>query len=386
MSPSVRLGVDKLLDDPNLIPGSNWGLITNYTGVTSDMRLSSTALAGSGLAALLSPEHGLTGTAQAGESEKGGEDPRTGLPVLDTYRLEGSDLDRAISDLGVDALVVDLADIGARFYTYVWTMVDCLRSAARLGLPFVVADRPNPLGGYASGPGLDPAYQSFIGRINVPIRHGLTIGELARVAASLDRADGLDVPDPIVVPMDGWTRSMMWADTGLPWVMPSPNIPTPDSAFAFVGTALFEGTNVSEGRGTTRPFELVGAPWLDPSYAEGLNGKGLTGARFRFASFNPIFSKWAGTPIGGAQVYLERGADPLAVGLAMLAGAVTEEFEWREPIWEGPRAGLHFTDLMWGGPGLREKLAADPGELLQDLDASELRARDAEWLLYPDTM
>lgn len=380
----VRLGVDRLRSDPLLVPASHWGLVTNYTGVTSDLTLSSRALLGTGLAALLSPEHGLTGTAQAGESEKGGEDPVTGLRVLDTYRLEGVDLDRAIADLGVDGLVVDLADIGARFYTYVWTMVDCLRSAARLGIPFVVLDRPNPLGGYASGPGLDPAYQSFIGRINIPIRHGLTIGELARVAAALDREEGFDVPDPIVVEMEGWSRSMMWSDTGLPWVMPSPNIPTPDSAFAFVGTALFEGTNVSEGRGTTRPFELVGAPWLGAEYAGALANLFLPGATFRSASFNPTFSKWAGRPITGAQVYLNPTANPLEVGIRMLAEAARGDFQWREPAWEGPRAGIHFADLMWGGPGLRERVAEDPNSLLEDLDASRLRQRDDQWLLYRD--
>lgn len=392
--PAVRLGIDRLLEDHTLVPGQRWGLVTNYTGVTSDITLSSVALhdAGAPLQALLTPEHGLRGTVQAGESEPSARDPRTGLPVLDTYRLFDDALDAAIEQLDVDALVVDLQDIGARYYTYVWTMVDCLRGAARLGLPFVVLDRPNPLGGnLVSGPGLDPRCESFIGRLDIPIRHGLTIGELARVTATMDRARGLDVPDPIVVTMQGWTRDMLWGDTGLTWVMPSPNMPTPDTAMAFVGTALFEGTNVSEGRGTTRPFELIGAPWLDDGYADQLAAHCLPGVAFRPAWFQPTFGKWHGDTLGGVQLTITdaRTADPLEIAVVMLLearAASPSDFAWREPAWEGDHRRPHFEDLLWGSPQLRTLVeTADKEGLVAALRrAPQLRQRDEASLLYEE--
>lgn len=390
--PTVQLGIDRLLADHGLVVGQRWGLITNYTGVTSDLELSSVALHRSGapLVALLSPEHGLQGTAQAGESEASGSDPRTGLPVLDTYKLHDEALDDAIRELDVDALIVDLQDIGVRYYTYVWTMVDCLRSAARLGIPFYVLDRPNPLGGsIISGPGVEPGFESFVGRLDVPMRHGLTIGEVARVAAQLDRADGHDVPDPGVVEMRGWSRSMLWADTGLEWVMPSPNMPTPITALAFVGTALFEGTSFSEGRGTTRPFELIGAPWIDDQYVDELNRRGLAGVRFRSTSFMPTFSKWQGEAIGGVQLHLQdpHAFDPLVTATTMLVVAQQMfpcRFAWREPMWENGVARPHFVDLLWGGPKLRAlvETASMDGIVGELQRASGLRDRDAEWLLY----
>lgn len=376
----MMLGIDRVLADPTLIGGSRPGLVTNYTGVSSDGRLSSLALANH-LTALFTPEHGLRGTVQAGESEAGGTDPLTGLPVIDTYRLEGEDLASAIASTDIDVLLVDIQDIGARFYTYVWTMVDCLRACASIDIPVVILDRPNPLGGDAAGPGLEPGFESFIGRLNIPIKHGLTIGELGRVAAALDREAGHKVPDPSVVEMIGWRRSMTWAETGLRWVMPSPNMPTEQTALAFVGTALFEGTNVSEGRGTTRPFEIVGAPWLDESYARQLNEANIPGAFFRPAWFNPTFNKWQGHSIGGAQVYLEPGTCPITAGLHMLHLAAHADFAWREPVWEqsGPRP--YFVDLMWGSTSLRENVD-DLEALLAQCDARELRTRDEQWLLY----
>lgn len=392
--PAVQLGVDRLLGDHGLVAGERWGLITNYTGVTSGLELSSVALHRSGapLAALLSPEHGLQGTAQAGESEASGSDPRTGLPVLDTYLLADESLDAAIRELDVDALVVDLQDIGARYYTYVWTMVDCLRSAARLGLPFFVLDRPNPLGGTTvSGPGVEPGFESFVGRLDVPMRHGMTIGEIARVTAQLDRAAGHDVPDPTVVEMHGWSRDMLWADTGLEWIMPSPNMPTPLTALAFVGTALFEGTSLSEGRGTTRPFELVGAPWIDDRYVDELNRRGLAGVRFRSTSFTPTFSKWQGEAVRGVQLHVQdvRDFDPLVTATTMLVVAhqlYPDDFAWREPMWENGVERPHFIDLLWGGPKLRRLVeTADVDAIVRELErAQSLRERDAELLLYEE--
>ncbi|MGV8847681.1 exo-beta-N-acetylmuramidase NamZ family protein [Tessaracoccus sp.] len=392
MPRGLQLGVDRLLTNFDLVPGRRWGLITNNTGVTSELELSSTALwkAGAPLAALLAPEHGLRGTAQAGESESGGIDPETGLPVVDTYLREGAALDRAIAELGVDALLLDLQDIGARFYTYAWTMIDCLRSAARLGIPFHILDRPNPLGGrQVEGPGLTHGFESFIGRLDIPIRHGFTLGELARVGAAQDRLAGKDVPDPGVVTMQGWDRGMLWRDTGLPWVMPSPNIPTPESALAFVGNALFEGTSMSEGRGTTRPFELVGAPWLTSAYADRLNEAELPGVRFRTAWFQPTFSKHAHQAIGGAQMHITNPHtyDPLRTAVTLLALAISapqSAFTWREPDWEDANPRPHFIDLLWGSSSLRLNLdSGDEQAVLAELStARDLGRGDTAFLLY----
>ncbi|MGO1487410.1 MAG: exo-beta-N-acetylmuramidase NamZ family protein [Arachnia sp.] len=391
-TPPVLLGVDLLLRDFSLVKGHRWGLITNNTGVTSELQLSSVALwkAGAPLVALLAPEHGVRGTAQAGDSEAGGVDPETHLPVLDTYLKDGPELDQAIAELGLDALLFDLQDIGARFYTYASTMIDCMRSAARLGIPFHVLDRPNPLGGEkVAGPGIVTGFESFVGRMDIPIRHGLTVGELARVGASLDRRNGVDVPDPGVVMMQGWHRWMLWDDTGLSWVMPSPNIPTPESAMAFVGTALFEGTSMSEGRGTTRPFELVGAPWLDSGYADLLTQARLPGVRFRTAWFSPTFSKHAHQAIGGVQIHIADPDiyDPLrsAVDMIMVAmSAPNADFQWREPAWEetGPRP--LFIDLLWGSDSLRNRIDdGDKAAILAEIDsAQDLRSRDEHLLLY----
>ncbi|MCF2707160.1 DUF1343 domain-containing protein [Arcanobacterium haemolyticum] len=383
----IELGIDRLVADSTLIPGSRWGLVTNFTGVTSDLRLSSRALQGSPLVALLSPEHGLRGSAQAGESEGGGSDPLTGLPVVDTYRLDSAKLDQALIDLDIDALIVDLQDIGVRFYTYSSTMIDCMRAAARRGIPFVVLDRPNPLGGFAAGPGLSPGYESFVGRIDVPLCHGKTIGELARIAAALDRDSGVPTPDPVVVEMRGWHREMRWQDTGLHWVPPSPNMPTPATVFAYVGTALFEGTNVSEGRGTTKPFELVGAPWLDETYADSLNALNLPGTQFRSAWFSPTFSKWAATMIAGAQVYLDpASAHPLVTALHMLRHSAHHEFAWNTPSFEGKTKRPYFVDLLWGNSDLRLNLTHDFESLVDISSSQPANMRDKEWLLYPTSL
>lgn len=368
---TTTLGIDRLLGDFDMVPGQRWGLITNYTGVTSTLEGSARALLGAGapLVALLSPEHGLRGTVQAGRSEPGHTDPATGLPVLDTYLLEGPALDRAVEDLGVDSLLFDIQDVGVRFYTYVWTMVDCLRSAGRLGIPFTVLDRPNPLSGAVTeGPGVREGFESFVGRFDVPIRHGLTAGELARLVAAQDQRDGRPTPTPGVVTMTGWTRTMYWEDTGLQWVMPSPNLPTPTSALVYAGTGLFEGTVLSEGRGTTRPFELVGAPWLDEGYAESLNASALGGVHFRPTWFQPTFGKFAGQALGGTQVHVtDRDMyEPVRTALAMMLTARDlrpEKFAWRVAD-EGQEAStLPFIDLLWGDSSLRSDLGEGDGHL-----------------------
>ncbi|TMR09655.1 DUF1343 domain-containing protein [Nonomuraea turkmeniaca] len=350
----VRTGAERLSADPALAGGTRLGLVTNPTGVLPDLTPTLDALPAAGvrLTALFGPEHGLRGTAQADGSESDTVDERTGLPVHDTHKLSGEALDRVVAAAGVDTLVFDIADVGTRFYTYVWTMYDLMASAARLGLRFVVLDRPNPLGGSVTeGPVLEPAFASFVGRFPLPIRHGRTAGELALLF-------GFDV-DLTVVEMEGWRRDMTYAGTGLPWVMPSVNMPTPDTALVYPGTGLFEGTNFSEGRGTTRPFELIGAPYADGRFAAGLNALGLPGVRFRDVWFTPTFHKHAGVPVRGVQLHVHDRDTfrPVLTGLSMLHLARTlypDDFRLQG-----------FLDHLWGSDTLTGRLEAgeDPRDL-----------------------
>ncbi|MFF5205655.1 exo-beta-N-acetylmuramidase NamZ domain-containing protein [Streptosporangium sp. NPDC000396] len=359
----VRTGLQRLVSDPGLLPHSRIGLVTNPTGVLPDLTPGAVTLRSAGvpLTALFSPEQGIRGAAQAGHGEPAGPDPVTGLPVFDTYGKDGPALDELVASSEIDALVFDIADIGTRFYTYVWTMYDLMASAARLGLRFAVLDRPNPLGGtVAEGPALDPAYASFVGRAAVPIRHGLTAGELA---VHVNRLLGADLQ---VIAAEGWRRDTPWAATGLPWVMPSANMPTLETALVYPGTGLFEGTNLSEGRGTTRPFELVGAPYLDGRFAAELNGLGLPGVRFRDMWFAPTFHKHAGVTVRGVQLHVHdpEAFRPVLTGVSMLGLARSlhpEEFAWHD----GQDGGPYFADLLWGSDTLRRVIDAggDPRAL-----------------------
>ncbi|MEU8249299.1 DUF1343 domain-containing protein [Nonomuraea sp. NPDC048916] len=353
----VRTGAERLAADPALAGGGRLGLITNPTGVLPDLTPTPDALmaAGAPLTALFGPEHGIRGTAQADGSEPDSADARTGLPVYDTYRRSGAALDEVVARSGVDTLVFDIADVGARFYTYVWTMYDLMASASRLGLRFVVLDRPNPLGGTVTeGPPLDPEFASFVGRFPLPLRHGRTVGELALLF-------GFDL-DLHVVRIEGWRRDMTFAGTGLPWVMPSVNMPTPDTALVYPGTGLFEGTTFSEGRGTTRPFELVGAPCVDDRFAPALGALGLPGVRFRETWFTPMFHKHAGTAVRGVQLHVHDRAEfrPVLTGLSMLH--VARELYDGDFAWRGPE--LHM-DHLWGSDTLTRGLDAgrDPRAL-----------------------
>ncbi|MFG2829386.1 exo-beta-N-acetylmuramidase NamZ domain-containing protein [Streptomyces sp. NPDC048434] len=335
----VHTGFDRLsADGYRLLDGRKAGIVTNPTGVTQDLRHIVDVMHADDrvrLTAVFGPEHGFRGTAQAGGSEGRYDDPATGLPVYDTYNKSGRELADIFSASGVDTVVFDIQDVGARFYTYIWTLYDCMVAAALAGKRFLVLDRPNPVTGRsATGPVLDKAYASFVGREPIAQAHGMTVTELALLF------NGEFVPQtagrPVeleTVRMTGWRRTDFYDATGLPWVPPSPNMPTPDTALVYSGTCLFEGTNLSEGRGTTRPFELLGADGIDRRWAAAAAELGLPGVHFREAYFAPTFSKFQGKTIGGVQLHVhDREAfDPVRTGIGLLVTAkrVWSGFAWR---------------------------------------------------------
>jgi uncharacterized protein YbbC (DUF1343 family) len=330
---------------------------------------------------LFGPEHGVRGEAQDMIGVEDGKDSRTGIPVTSLYGETFDSLTPSAAELSeVDVLVIDLQDVGSRYYTYVWTMALALQAAARAGVAVVVLDRPNPLGGQVNaieGGTVEPTCESFVGLGAVPVRHGLTAGELARlVRAGMPWgaprfARPLDC-DLTIVAMRGWRRGLAFDATGLPWVLPSPNMPTLDTAFVYPGQCLVEGTNLSEGRGTTRPFEIVGAPYLDGvRLAARLASLGLPGVRFRPLSFRPMFHKFAGRSCGGVQLHVTDRATfrPYRAGLALLAAARAEapgDFRWRSEPYEfvvDPPA----IDLLTGSDAFRRGLEA--GASLDELAA-----------------
>ncbi|MFE3590720.1 exo-beta-N-acetylmuramidase NamZ domain-containing protein [Streptomyces niveus] len=335
----VRTGFDRLAADGyRLLAGDRVGIVTNPTGVTQDVRHVVDVMHGDervDLTAVFGPEHGFRGTAQAGGSEGRYDDPATGLPVYDTYQTSGQRLADIFTESGVDTVVFDIQDAGARFYTYIWTLYDCMEAAALAGKRFVVLDRPNPVTGRAAlGPVLHPQFATFVGRRPIAQAHGMTVTELALLfnGEFLDRPVELDI-----VRMSGWRRADFFDDTGLPWVPPSPNMPTPETALVYSGTCLFEGTNLSEGRGTTRPFELLGAEGVDHAWAEAANAEELRGVRFREAYFAPTFSKFQGRTVGGVQLHVHdrESFDPVRTGIALLVTARRSwsGFAWREDNW-----------------------------------------------------
>lgn len=320
---AVRPGIDVLLaGDLAPLRGKRVGLITNHTGKNSAGESTIDLLhraPGFELVALFSPEHGIRGEAEAGEKVASGRDRTTGLPIHSLYGETRKPTPAMLE--GLDVLVFDIQDIGTRYYTYVWTMALALQAAAEQGLEFVVLDRPNPLGGEAvQGNLLEPAQASFVGLYPVPMRHGLTAGELARL---LNGEYGIGAR-LAVVPAEGWRRGAWFDQTGLPWTAPSPNMPSLESALHYPGTCLFEGTNLSVGRGTALAFQQLGAPWLDhEELARRLNARGLPGVRFEpvvFTPERPGDGKFGGEAVRGVRfVATEREAyDPTVAAVAAL--------------------------------------------------------------------
>ncbi|WP_030990258.1 exo-beta-N-acetylmuramidase NamZ domain-containing protein [Streptomyces sp. NRRL S-1813] len=358
----VHTGFDRLsADGYRLLDGHKVGIVTNPTGVTHDLRHIVDVMHADArvrLTAVFGPEHGFRGTAQAGGSEGRYDDPATGLPVYDTYNKSGKDLAGIFTASGVDTVVFDIQDVGARFYTYIWTLYDCMVAAVLAGKRFLVLDRPNPVTGRsATGPVLDKAYASFVGREPIAQAHGMTVSELALLfnGEFVPQAAGRPV-ELETVRMTGWRRGDFFGATGLPWVPPSPNMPTPDTALVYSGTCLFEGTNLSEGRGTTRPFELLGADGIDRRWAAAATELDLPGVHFREAYFAPTFSKFQGKTIGGVQLHVHdpETFDPVRTGIALLVTAkrVWSGFAWR------PDNGI---DRLTGSATVRKMIDAGAG-------------------------
>ncbi|MGW6022873.1 exo-beta-N-acetylmuramidase NamZ family protein [Streptomyces sp. NPDC055099] len=380
----LRTGFDRLAADGYaLLDGERVGVVTNPTGVTRDVRHIVDVMHADervDLVAVFGPEHGFRGTAQAGGSEGRYDDPATGLPVYDTYQKSGKALADIFTASGVDTIVFDIQDVGARFYTYIWTLFDCMESAELAGKRFVVLDRPNPVTGRAAlGPVLHKEFATFVGRQPIAQAHGMTVTELAL----LFNGEFLERPVELeTVRMTGWKRSDFYDASELPWVPPSPNMPTPDTALVYSGTCLFEGTNLSEGRGTTRPFELLGAEGIDRKWAAAANDAGLRGVDFREAYFAPTFSKFQGKTIGGVQLHVHdrESFDPVRTGIALLVTAkkTWSGFAWRPDNW---------IDKLTGTTRVRTMIdaGADTDEVVAGWhdDLARFRAVRKRYLRYP---
>jgi len=361
----VRLGLERLLDtspSASHLRGRRVGVVSNPASVDGRLRHAVDRLASHPdvhLAAIFGPQHGFRSDVQENMIESGhARDEIRRVPVYSLYSETREPTAEMLRE--IDLLVIDLQDVGTRIYTYIYTMANCLIAARKHGVKAIVCDRPNPIGGeLVEGPMLVRGFESFVGQYPIPMRHGMTIGELARL---FNEHFGIGA-DLEVVAMEGWRREMYHEDTGVPWVMPSPNIPTNETAVVYPGTVLFEGTNVSEGRGTTRPFELLGAPWVTADrFADAMTRLELPGAIFRPAFFEPTFHKHAKVGCGGCQIHvIDRTAfRPVETGVALLAAfraADASQFAWRPPPYEYEHDKLPI-DILAGSSELREQIEA----------------------------
>jgi uncharacterized protein YbbC (DUF1343 family) len=388
---SVSLGIERLLtSDRKLIAGKRVGVVCNPASVDARYAHVADRLlkdADVRVTAIFGPQHGFRSDLQDNMIETPhARDARRQVPVYSLYSETREPTGEMLRE--VDVLVVDLQDVGTRVYTYIYTMANCMRAAARHGVHVVVCDRPNPIGGEeVEGNLLQTAYTSFVGQFPIPLRHGMTIGELARlfndefqIGAAVD-----------VIQLDGWSRSMYFDETGLPWIITSPNLPTLDSAIVYPGAVLFEGTKLSEGRGTTRPFELIGAPWIDGDrLAEAMNARGLPGVHFRPVFFEPTFHKHAKQTCGGCQIHVldRRTFRPVRTTVELMAEFRREDparFGWKEPPYEYEHEKQPI-DVLYGSTRLRETLESGTG--VEALVATWKKEEDAfrrtreKYLLY----
>ncbi len=390
-SATVRLGLERLRDDAALIAGRRFAVLANQASVTADLVPAWRALAGAGeLVRIFAPEHGLWGVAQDMEAVAAEREPALGVPVVSLYGASAATLAPTAEQLeGLDALVVDLPDVGCRYYTFAATMAHALGACAAAGVEVIVCDRPNPLGGVRlEGGPVEERCRSFVSELPAPVRHGMTVGELALLLKGRCHRDvALSV-----VTCEGWRREQWWDETGLPWVAPSPNMPSLLAATVYPGACLVEATNLSEGRGTTRPFQLVGAPWVDGDrLADRLKGFVPAGVVFRATRFRPAFGKHAGEVCGGVEWHVaDRAlAKPLETGVRLLAEVCdlwAAEFAWRDEAYEFV-ADVPAIDLLTGSAQAREVIEGRAGA--EDLFAAwaayceRFEQERAAFLLYP---
>jgi uncharacterized protein YbbC (DUF1343 family) len=357
----VRLGSERLLASGRL-NHQRVGIVSNPASIDAEFQHVVRRMASEPnirIAAIFSPQHGYHADAQENMIESAHtRDPMRGVPVYSLYSETREPTREMLK--GIDVLVIDLQDVGTRIYTFIYTMANCLRACKKYGVPAIVCDRPNPIGGTKiGGPMLMKGFESFVGQFPIPMRHGMTIAELARFFNEVDDIGA----DLTVIPMEHWRRPMYFDETGLPWVMPSPNVPTVDTAVVYPGTVLFEGTNISEGRGTTRPFELIGAPWIDAELlAEKLAAYSLPGVHFRSVVFEPTFHKHAKAGCGGVQIHVTdretfKAVESAVALLAEIRAQNPAKFEWRAPPYEYEPVKLPF-DILAGSSELRQQIEA----------------------------
>ncbi|HEY3803271.1 MAG TPA: DUF1343 domain-containing protein [Kofleriaceae bacterium] len=387
----IQTGLARLAEEGLAgLKGRRVGLICNQTSVDAELRHAVELLKPKlNLAALFGPEHGVRGDAQDMIGVDNGRDPVSGLPVHSLYGHTDASLTPTPAMLDdIDVMLFDVQDVGSRYYTFVWTMVLAMRACARAGKQMIILDRPNPIGGdLVEGPLVEPGFESFVGLVSCAIRHGMTAGEIARWRHDVEKLD-LELA---VISMHGWTRDSWFEHTGLPWVLPSPNMPTVDTALVYPGMCLVEGTELSEGRGTTRPFELFGAPHLDGHrLAAALHAMQLPGVRFRPAVFTPQFQKHAKAACGGVQLHITnpRAFRAYRTGVAAIKAAHDqdpEQFRWRVRAYEFVDK-IPAVDLLAGTAKLREGIEA--GASLDELtarwprDEGEFAAEREPYLLY----
>ena len=387
---TVQTGLARLASEPLAgLRGRRVGLVCNATSVDTELRHAIDLLREHyELVALFGPEHGVRGDAQDMIGVDASRDAASSLPVHSLYGHDAASLSPTSDMLdAIDVMVFDIQDVGARYYTFVWTMVLAMRACARAHKAFIVLDRPNPIGGAVEGTAIEPGFESFVGLVSCPQRHGMTAGEIARWRHGVERMD-LDLA---VITMRGWTRDTWFEHTGLPWVMPSPNMPTVDTALVYPGMCLVEGSELSEGRGTTRPFELSGAPYVDGArLARDLMALRLPGVAFRPVVYTPMFHKHGGKPCGGVQLHVgdANAFRPVTTGVAFLAAChaqAPEQFRWRAKAYEFVDQ-VPAIDLLAGGAWLREGIAR--GAALDELcarwprDEGAFLDERAPYLLY----
>ena len=387
----IKLGLERLLDDRlGALSGARVGLVCNQASVNHDYRHAADLLFENSrvnLTTLFGPQHGIRGDVQDNMIETGhAVDRHTRLPIYSLYSETREPTEEMLRD--VEVIVVDLQGVGCRIYTFAYTMANCMRAAKRFGKRVVVCDRPNPIGGEkVAGNVTESGQESFVGQYLLPTRHGMTMGELARLFND-HFGIGCELE---VVELSGWSRDLWYGDTDGPWVLPSPNIPTPESCKVFPGTVHLEGTQMSEGRGTTRPFELVGAPYIDADrFATALNQLKLPGVYFRACVFMPTFQKHGGKACGGVQIHVtDRNAfEPVSAGVAVVKTAhdlYPDDFRWKDPPYEYEYERNPF-DVISGTTKLRQQI--ERGESLDAIvdgwsaGVDEFMRVRAQYLLY----